>query len=261
LSAPAIHQADEARGLLVIEDFGDDTVARLLKAGAAPEPLYAAAVDALIALHKAPGAVRIDVPRYDEGQLVDKAMLLLDWFLPAMGATPTPAARADYQAAWAAVLPLRQRVPESLALRDYFPENLMWLPGRAGAARMGLLDFQDAMLAPAVYDLVSLVEDARRDVPDTLRHAMLERYRAAFPGQDRAAFDAAAAVMAAQRHARVIGVFTRLWKRDGKPIYLAHIPRVWRLMEQALGHPGLAPLRRWFDTHVPAKFRRAPEAA
>jgi len=261
LSAPGIHQADAARGLLVIEDFGDDTVARLLKDGAAAEPLYAAAVDTLVALHTAPAAIRIDVPRYDAGALVEKAMLLLDWFLPALGAAPSPAARADYAAAWAAVLPLRRGVPESLALRDYFPENLMWLPARAGVARMGLLDFQDAMLAPSVYDLVSLVEDARRDVPEALRRAMLERYRAAFPAQDRAPFDAAAATMAAQRHARVIGVFARLWKRDGKAVYLAHIPRVWRLLERALEHPGLSPLRHWFDTHVPAKLRRAPEAA
>ena len=261
LSAPAIHQADEGRGLLIIEDFGDATFAKLLKDGADPAPLYAAAADALVALHKAPAATRIDVPRYDEATLLDRALLLLDWFLPAMGVSVGDKARADYVAAWNAVLPLRDGVPESLALRDYFPENLMWLEDRAGVARVGLLDFQDAMLAPCVYDLVSLVEDARRDVPEALRHATVARYLAAFPKQDRAAFASACAVMAAQRHARVIGVFARLWKRDGKPGYLPHIPRVWRLLVRALGHPGLTPLRDWFDTHVPAQIRRAPEAA
>ncbi|MCW5774594.1 MAG: phosphotransferase, partial [Rhodospirillaceae bacterium] len=210
---------------------------------------------------RAPGATAIDVPRYDEPTLIEKAELLLDWFLPAVGATVDGPMRAAYRAAWEAVLPLRRGVPETLALRDYFPENLMWLPARDGVRRCGLLDFQDAMLAPTVYDLVSLLEDARRDVPEALREAMIRRYLAAFPQQDRAAFAAATAVMAAQRHARVIGVFARLWKRDGKPRYLAHIPRVWRLLERALAHPGLAPLGDWFQRHAPAPLRRAPEAA
>lgn len=261
LSPPEIYQADEAQGLLVIEDFGDETYARALKGGDAAS-LYAAAVDTLVALHRAPAASHLDVPRYDPPTLIEKASLLLDWFLPAAGGGRVSApARAAYEAAWREILSLRAGVPETLALRDFFPENLMWLPERPGVRRVGLLDFQDAMLAPAVYDLVSLVEDARREVPEKLRAAMIERYLSAFPEQDRAAFMAAAAVMAAQRHARVIGVFARLWKRDGKPGYLAHIPRVWRLLERALAHPGLEPLRRWFDAHVPAPSRRAPEAA
>ena len=260
LSAPAIYEADEARGLLVIEDYGDDTFPLALKHGDATA-LYAAAVDTLVALHRAPAMLDVEVPDYNVPTLVEKAALLLDWFIPAMGGgTVSAAARAEYEAAWRKILPLRKSVPETLALRDFFPENIMWLPGRDGVRRCGLLDFQDASRAPAVYDLVSLLEDARRDVPEKLRAAMTERYLAAFPRQDRADFLAAAAVMAAQRHARVIGVFARLWKRDGKPRYLAHIPRVWRLLERALMHPGLAPLQRWFDTHVPAALRRAPEA-
>ncbi len=261
LSAPAIYEADEARGLLVIEDYGDESFPLALKHGEAAA-LYAAAVDTLVALHRAPAALDVAVPDYDEPTLLEKAALLLDWFVPAIGGgTVSDAARAEYEAAWRAVLPFRKGVPETLALRDFFPENIMWLPARQGVRRCGLLDFQDASRAPAVYDLVSLLEDARRDVPEPLRQAMTERYLAAFPRQDRAAFAAASAVMAAQRHARVIGVFARLWKRDGKPRYLAHIPRVWRLMERALRHPALAPLARWFDAHVPAAMRRAPEAA
>lgn len=260
LSAPAIYQADEARGLLVIEDYGDETFPNALTHGDAAA-LYAAAVDTLVALHCAPGALDVAVPDYDEATLVEKAALLLDWFIPAIGGAVPDAARTEYEAAWRAILPLRKGVPETLALRDFFPENIMWLQGRDGVRRCGLLDFQDASRAPAVYDLVSLLEDARRDVPEALRRAMTERYLAAFPRQDRAAFAAAAAVMAAQRHARVIGVFARLWKRDGKPRYLAHIPRVWRLLERALLHPALAPLAQWFDAHVPAAQRRAPEAA
>jgi hypothetical protein len=261
LSAPEIYEADEARGLLVIEDYGDETFPLALKHGDSAA-LYATAVDTLVALHRAPGAAAVDVPDYDERTLLEKASLLLEWFIPAIGGGVVSAeARADYEAAWRAILPLRKGVPETLALRDFFPENIMWLPARQGVRRCGLLDFQDASRAPAVYDLVSLLEDARRDVPEMLRAAMTERYLAAFPQQNRTDFMAAAAVMAAQRHARVIGVFARLWKRDGKPRYLAHIPRVWGLLERSLAHRGLAPLKRWFDVHVPAALRRAPEAA
>jgi len=261
LSAPAIYEADEERGLLVIEDYGDETFPLALKRGDAAS-LYAAAVDTLVALHRAPAALDVAVPDYDEPALLEKAALLLDWFVPAIGGgTVSDAARAEYEAAWRAILPLRKGVSETLALRDFFPENIMWLPARPGVRRCGLLDFQDASRAPAVYDLVSLLEDARRDVPEPLRQAMTERYLAAFPRLSRADFAAAAAVMAAQRHARVIGVFARLWKRDGKPRYLPHIPRVWRLLERALQNPALAPLARWFDAHVPSALRRAPEAA
>lgn len=259
LSAPAIYQEDPVGGLLVIEDYGDETFPLAMAQGDIAA-LYAAAVDTLVALHRAPDALAVDVPDYDERTLIEKAALLLDWFVPAAGGDVSREARADYEAAWRAILPLRKGVPETLALRDFFPENIMWLPAREGVQRCGLLDFQDASRAPAVYDLVSLVEDARRDVPEALRLAMIERYLAAFPRQDRADFFAAAAAMAAQRHARVIGVFARLWKRDGKPRYLPHIPRVWRLLERSLQHPALAPLKRWFDAHVPAALRRAPEA-
>jgi N-acetylmuramate 1-kinase len=261
LSAPAIYEEDPARGLLVIEDYGDETFPLAIKQGD-HAALYAAAVDTLVALHRAPNALAVELPDYDERTLIEKAVLLLEWFIPAVGGgAVSDQARAEYEATWRAILPLRKGVPETLSLRDFFPENIMWLPARAGVARCGLLDFQDASRAPVVYDLVSLIEDARRDVPEKLRQAMIERYLAAFPRQDRADFLAAAAVMAAQRHARVIGVFARLWKRDGKPRYLAHIPRVWGLLERSLAHPALAPLKRWFDAHVPAALRRAPEAA
>jgi aminoglycoside/choline kinase family phosphotransferase len=135
----------------------------------------------------------------------------------------------------------------------------MLLPGRAGVASCGLLDYQDAVIGPASYDLVSLLEDARRDVPAPLAAAMLARYLAAFPSQDRAAFEASYAVLGAQRSAKIIGIFTRLCVRDGKPLYLHHIPRVWRLLAQDLQHPSLAPIARWIDRHIPAAERRIPE--
>jgi hypothetical protein len=135
----------------------------------------------------------------------------------------------------------------------------MLLDGRAGVQSCGLLDFQDALCGPASYDLVSLLEDARRDVPAALRAAMTERYLAAFPAVDRGAFHRSAAILAAQRNAKIIGIFTRLWRRDGKPRYLDHIPRVWRLLEGDLQEPALRPFARWLDRHLPPAARGIPD--
>ena len=145
-------------------------------------------------------------------------------------------------------------------LRDYHVDNLMLLPDRSGVQGCGLLDFQDAVCGPPSYDLVSLLEDARRDVPAELRWRMTDRYLAAFPALDRAAFLKSAAILAAQRNCKILGIFTRLWKRDGKPHYLFHIPRLWRLLEQDLRHPALAPLARWLDHHLPPLGSAYPAA-
>ena len=147
-------------------------------------------------------------------------------------------------------------MPETLVLRDFHVDNLMRLPGRAGIAACGLLDFQDAVAGPLTYDLMSLLEDARRDLDPALVSAMRRRYLDAFPDLDREAFDLSWTVLAAQRHAKVIGIFTRLEQRDGKPVYLRHIPRVWRLLDAALAHPRLGRLKAWLDRHLPAELRR-----
>ncbi len=258
-SAPEIYAEDSAAGLLVIEDFGDDTYAARLASGAAEEPLYALAVDLLIELHRAPGAADLAVPPYDEARLLEEASLLVDWYLPAMRGEPTAAdQKRRYLELWRTLLPLADVTPASLVLRDYHVDNLMWLEDREGIARCGLLDFQDAVVGSVVYDLVSLVGDARRDVAPDLAEAMIARYLAGFPGLDRAAFQAAAAMLSAQRNCKIIGIFTRLSERDGKPVYLEHIPRVWRLLEDDLAHPALAPLRAWFDRHIPAPDRGVP---
>jgi hypothetical protein len=149
---------------------------------------------------------------------------------------------------------------ETLVLRDYHVDNLMLLQGRSGVRGCGLLDFQDAVTGPPSYDLVSLLEDARRDVGAELRQAMIERYLAGFPGLDRTAFLRSAAILAVQRNCKILGIFTRLWKRDGKPAYLAHIPRIWRLLEQDLAHPALTPIASWLDRTLPLHTRRMPGA-
>ena len=144
-------------------------------------------------------------------------------------------------------------------MRDYHVDNLMRLDGRAGIAACGLLDFQDAVAGPVTYDLVSLIEDARRDITPGTAAAVRARYLAAFPDFDRDDFDRSMAVHGAQRHAKVIGIFTRLCVRDGKPIYLDHIPRVWRLLEAACQHPALAVMKEWLDDHIPVELRGVPE--
>jgi N-acetylmuramate 1-kinase len=192
---------------------------------------------------------------------MNEATLLVDWYLPAIAGKPTDAAlRQSYVELWQSLFPLARRAPETLVLRDYHVDNLMRLDGREGVAACGLLDFQDAVLGPASYDLVSLLEDARRDVAPDLAAAMLARYRAAFPEVDAENFAASYAVMGAQRNCKIVGIFTRLCVRDGKPHYLPHIPRVWRLIEQDLRHPALAPLKAWLDRHIPPASRRIPPA-
>jgi N-acetylmuramate 1-kinase len=259
LSAPEIFAEDPALGALLIEDFGDDTYTRLLARGADESELYTLAVDTLIALQRA-----IDtppsLPPYDEDALLREAAVFVDWYVPAVLSGPLPrAARGEYDDLWRAVLPLAAVDAPTLVLRDYHVDNLMLLPGRTGVQGCGLLDFQDALCGPASYDLVSLLKDARRDVPPALREAMTERYLAAFPALDRATFRRSAAILAAQRNTKILGIFARLWRRDGKPQYLGHIPRVWRLLEADLREPLLRPLARWFDRYLPVAARRTPE--
>jgi aminoglycoside/choline kinase family phosphotransferase len=260
-SAPDILAEDAANGLLLIEDFGDDTYTRLLERGADEAALYRLAVDLLIRLHRrfAPEDGR-GVPPYDDQRLSNEAALLTDWFLPAAtGAATPPAAREEYLALWREPFAQARRAPETLVLRDYHIDNLMLIKERTDVASCGVLDFQDAVIGPASYDLVSLLEDARRDVPPALSAEMYARYLQAFPALSRDAFARSYAILGAQRSAKILGIFTRLCVRDGKPVYLKHIPRVWRLLEGDLAHPALAALRAWFDRAVPPPLRAIPK--
>jgi aminoglycoside/choline kinase family phosphotransferase len=260
LSAPRILAKDTHSGFLLLEDFGDETYTRAFAAGADEAALYALAIDTLIALHRHPAQAKVDVPAYDDALLDREASLLVDWFMPAWrgGATPDGDVRA-YLAAWRRVYPLARIGKPGLVLRDFHVDNLIRLAGRPGVNACGLLDFQDALIGPRAYDVASLIEDARRDVAPKLAKACMARYLAAFPELPRAEFETATTVLAAQRNAKIVGIFVRLARRDGKPQYLKHIPRVWRLLEGNLAHPALAELRDWFDAHVPAAWRRAPE--
>ena len=257
LSAPEILAEDTAHGFLLLEDLGDDTFACVLDRGGDEVELYRRATDVLAALHAAPDhGLLPDLGAYTGEALIDAAMLLPEWYLPAATGRPTPADEIDaYRAAWRASLDHLPPTAEALLLRDYHKDNLMWLPGRPGVRACGLLDFQDAQRGHPSYDLVSLIEDARRDVSPVVYDTCLTRYIAA-TGLDASDFRTGFALMAAQRHARVIGLFVRLWKRDGKPVYLPHLPRVWRLFERALQHDALEPLRGWVDRLLPPALRR-----
>jgi aminoglycoside/choline kinase family phosphotransferase len=260
-SVPAILAEDAGAGLLLLEDLGDDTYTRRLAAGDDEAALYALAVDVLIDLHRRPAAQVIPdgLPAYDDALLLAEAHLLADWYVPAMAGRPlADDRRRAYTDAWLSVFPRVHAQPPTLVLKDYHVDNLMWLPARDGVAACGLLDFQDAVAGPAAYDLVSLLEDARRDIDAGLARAMLARYHAGVPGSRQEEFDAVYAILGAQRHAKVIGIFTRLCRRDGKPDYLVHIPRVWRLLEANLEHPALASVRTWFDDNLGKDMRGTP---
>jgi aminoglycoside/choline kinase family phosphotransferase len=255
-SVPAIYAEDVAAGLLLIEDLGDDTYTRLLAGGSDETKLYTLAIDTLIALHRAPNAAPPSVSPYGIQRLLEEVNRLHVWYLPLAGQPPLAAeAAAEYESLWKALLPGAWKAPSSLVLFDYHVDNLLGLFDRPGVKACGLLDFQDAVAGPVTYDLMSLLEDARRDIDPVLVAAMKQRYRTAFPEMTAEDFALSWAVMAAQRHTRVLGTFARLKVRDGKPHYLQHIPRLWRYMDACLAHPHLAPLKAWLDRHVPAAAR------
>lgn len=261
-SAPAIRAEDPVGGFLLLEDLGDDTYAGVMKAQPVPAggdeaSLYTLATDVLVALHgHGPRALPSGLTAYDGDTLIDAAMLLPEWYLPmAQGRPSSEDDVGSYRVAWRDVLHAMPAHPQTLLLRDFHQDNLMWLRDRPGIRACGLLDFQDAQRGHAAYDLMSLIEDARRDIDPALRAAMLDRYVVGAGVGDRAGFETAFAILGAQRHARVIGLFVRLLQRDGKPIYLPHLPRVWRLFERSLAHAALTPLRRWVDRHLPPAKR------
>jgi tRNA threonylcarbamoyl adenosine modification protein YjeE len=269
-SAPEIYAADLDRGFLVIEDFGDRVYGAEVARGASQPELWHAATDALLALsrHPVPDEIALPdgtahrVPQQDAAVLGIEVELLPDWYWPAVHGTPIPPhIRAEFMAAWDGVFARLAGEPRGWVLRDFHSPNLVWLPGRDGARRAGLLDFQDALQGSLAYDLVSLLQDARLDVPAALEDELLAYYvggRRAEPGFDADAFRFAYAALGVQRNTKILGIFARLAMRDGKPSYLRHIPRIWRYLARGLAHADLAPLARWFDTHLPDRVRRDP---
>jgi tRNA threonylcarbamoyl adenosine modification protein YjeE len=261
-STPAIYAADLDEGFIILEDLGDSPVVQ----GDPPAPVkvcYEAAVHVLIALHKQilpdllPVAPHVDyrLPAYDLDAFLIEVELLPEWYLPFRNREISQEARAEYMALWRDLLMPASTAHETWVLRDFHSPNLIWLPQRRGIACMGILDFQDAVIGPAAYDLASLLQDARVDVPEAWEMEMLSMYIRARkiddPAFDMARFALLYATMAAQRASKILGIFARLDKRDGKPQYLRHLPRVWAYLQRALAHPALAPLADWYKVNVP----------
>jgi len=243
-SAPALHASDAEAGLALIEDFGEMTFTRALDAGADALPLYALAVDVLISLHQHPDAAALPLASFDAAVLLEELTVFPDWFAPEVTGKTTESAatmrfRKEFLAAWQEPLSFHNARNTALVLRDFHVDNLMLLENKDGNNACGILDFQDALLGAPSYDLMSMLQDARRDLPEGLEEAMIRRYLDAFPGLDRSNFMADYWRLAAQRHLRIIGVFIRLARRDGKPGYLAHMPRVLLQAKQALSMAGL----------------------
>ena len=262
LSAPAIHHGDLDAGFLITEDFGSAAFVD----GDPPAPIaerYEAAADVLAALHREtlpeilPLAPQISyaIPTFDTDALLVEIGLMLEWYLPDRGIEPTNNLRAEFVMMWRDLLAKPAAAAKTWVLRDFHSPNLIWLGERSDVARVGIIDFQDAVLGPAAYDLVSLLQDARIDVPEALELALLTRYikarRANDDNFDPAEFAELYAIMSAQRNTKLLGTFARLNRRDGKPQYLRHQPRIWTYLSRSLAHPALARAREWYSANVP----------
>ncbi|HKX65209.1 MAG TPA: phosphotransferase [Rhizomicrobium sp.] len=267
LAAPDIYDADHEQGFVILEDLGDTLFAEVLAGGGDEKQLYEHAVEVLARIHAndAPASLSAGKPLfdYDQAALVAETDLLTEWFLPlALSREASGEDVAEHRALWRAALAGIGQSRRVFVHRDYHAENLLWLPERQGLARVGLIDFQDAVAGSAAYDLISLIEDARRDVNPELAEAATIHYLAAMRAQDtpvdEAAFRHEMAVMAAQRNAKIVGIFARLYRRDGRPRYLAFLPRVWNYLERDLTHPALGALRAWYDRVIPKDKRAVP---
>jgi len=262
-SSPKIYHADLDQGLLVVEDLGDEQIV----SGPPAAPIrerYETAVDLLLDLHQKrlpevlPVAPHVEhrIPYYDMGAFLIEAELLLDWFVPRLDAAIPQDERASFRDLWRELLQPAIDATPTWVLRDFHSPNLLWLPGRRETGRLGLLDFQDAVMGPAAYDLASLLQDARVDVPEQHELALLGRYvrgrRQLAPDFDSTQFIKIYVTLAAQRASKILGIFARLDLRDRKPQYLRHMPRVWGYLQRSLSHPALDALNAWYIAHVPA---------
>ncbi len=261
-SAPRILAQDSERGLLLLEDLGDDLFTQLLSKNVetiSENTLYTAAIELLSQWHNSKVFVKktnaVALPDYGKAMLLQEVGLLAEWFLPLVVVEKQVSIlRLEYLSLWERTLHRLRPLENCFVHRDFHAGNLIWLPGRSGHARVGLLDFQDAVWGDPAYDLVSLLEDARRDVSSALAEEMLELYLERIDC-DASRLRDAYAVLGAQRNSKIIGIFTRLWKRDKKAHYLPLLPRVWRYLERDLTHPILAEIRAWTDKNIPPQWR------
>ena len=261
-SAPQMIARDDAQGLMLLEDLGVDSLTNLCRTHRQMEPmLYEVAVDVLAdwALGAATGRLSSPpLPRYDHALMMREVMLFSEWFLPQIISDATLAERqAEFSALWERLISDAELQEDVFVHRDFHADNLLWRPERSHLQRLGLLDFQDAVLGDPAYDLVSLIEDARRDVGADLAAQLLDRYLAA-TGFDRPSFLAKYSLLGAQRNCKIVGIFVRLAVRDGKAHYLNYLPRVWAHLNTDLAHEQLRPLAQWMQRVVPEAARSVP---
>lgn len=267
LSAPKIYAADTPAGLVLMEDLGADLFTDSLAKDVSEVSLYQGAAEVLAKLHAQSAPALLppdkDLYAYDEMALLAEVALLTDWFFPvALKRAATADEVAEFQGLWREVLAQVLSAPAYFVHRDYHAQNLLWLPQRSGAARVGLIDFQDAVAGSAAYDVISLTEDARRDVSAdtaglTVSH-YLNKMREQGTAADENAFALEMALFAAQRNTKIVGIFARLYRRDGKARYLDLLPRVWSYLSSDLKHPALARLKAWYDRQIPLEARGVP---
>lgn len=270
-SVPVIAARDLGQGFLIIEDLGDKVFGAEVQRGASQADLWQSAIDVLVALQSTPPPETVDIgggtiyriPAFDHEVLAIETELLLDWYVPAVTGRPTSAeTRQAFDIAWSGIFARLTAMPRTWVLRDFHSPNLIALPGRSAPRDVGLIDFQDALLGPEGYDLVSLLQDARLDVPRDIERRLFQHYATERRRRDRTfdfdeqrlAFSYAA--LGAQRNTKILGIFARLAMRDGKRQYLAHLPRIWTYLERDLEHPDLAPVKNWYQTWLPQELRR-----
>jgi len=260
-SAPEIFAEDPENGFLLLEDLGDDRFTCVMNGETsltyipAEKDMYTLAVDVLAALHT--GDMPENIAEYDNAMLMREVALLPDWYLPLLyGDEKAAGIRDEYMALWEEIIPQVHITPQAMVYRDYHADNLMWLPERDDIQKVGLLDFQDTVIGSPAYDLVSLLEDARRDVDRDMATEMVEYYLSIRPDLNRNSFLTSYAILGAQRNCKILGIFSRLAVRDGKDTYLSLLPRVWGHVEHDLQHPALASLKQLLDKLVPDSDRK-----
>jgi N-acetylmuramate 1-kinase len=268
LTAPQIYAADPKAGFALLEDLGDDLFDQVLLNGGDERELYTTAADVLAKLHEQEAPAMLDAKTpllaYDETAQLGEIDLMTEWFMPmALGRVATDDEVHEHRSLWKAALDSTRVHPPVLVHRDYHAQNLLWLPSKSGAGRVGILDFQDAVAGSRAQDLMHLVQDARRDVSLDVTNATIRRYldtsRARGHALDEDQFGAEMAIISGQRLARIAGVFARLYKRDGKPRYLDYLPRVWGHLNQDLAHPALSGVKKWYDRTIPVEKRGKPQ--
>jgi N-acetylmuramate 1-kinase len=261
LSAPEIIKADSENGFLLLEDFGDEVFNTILsgKSHLSPElnedRIYKKAIDTLIYLHKIPTS-SISIPSYEDSMLIKESNLFIDWYVATLnGETLSKEVKEEFNLIMKHLLSTAKIFSDVVVLRDYHAENLIWLDNRIAHRKVGILDFQDAVLGSPAYDLASLLEDARRDVNPVLADSMITHYLKAFPTYSRKDFNIAYTIFAVQRNLKIVGIFARQAAKYKNPYYLSLLPRVWRYINHDLKHPLLLPLKNWLTKIVPTQMK------